>query len=98
MQVQVSQDVPGEGNLDVVLINRESQIQQLQLTIVPIQQVAPGSTILPSPSHVLSQTVESRTFLTVALGVLAIGLSDVILEGLDPVDLVGLLQRTREHR
>lgn len=82
----------------MILIDRESQIQQLQLAIIPIQQVAPGSTILPSTSHILSQAVESRTFLAVALRVLAISLADVILEGLDPVDLVGLLQRTREHR
>lgn len=92
------QDVPGERNLDVVLIDRESQIQQLQLTVIPIQQVASGSTVLPSTSHILPQAIESCTFLAVALRVLAIRLSDVILEGLNPVDLVSLLQRTREHR
>lgn len=82
----------------MILINREAQIQQLQLAVVAVKQIATGSAILTGASHVLPETVEGGTFLTVGLRVLAIGLPDVILEGLDPIDLVGLLQRAREHR
>lgn len=82
----------------MILINREPEIQQLQLAIVAIQQIATGSAILTGASHVLPEAVEGGTFLAVILRVLAIGLPDVILEGLDPIDFVGLLQRAREHR
>lgn len=82
----------------MVLIDGKSEVQQLQLTIIPVQQIATGSAVLPCASHILAKPVESHTFLTVSFRVLAICLSDVILEGLDPIDLVGLLQRTRKHR
>lgn len=82
----------------MILINWEPEIQQLQLAIVAVQQIATGSAILTGASHVLPEAVEGGTFLTVILRVLAIGLPDVILEGLDPIDFVGLLQRAREHR
>lgn len=98
MQVQITRAIPCERDLDVVLIHREPQIQQLQLAIVTVQQIATGSAVLASSSHILAEAVEGRTFLTVSLGVFPIGLSDVILEGLDPIDLVGLLERAREHR
>lgn len=77
----------------MVLIDGEPEVQKLQLAIVSVQQIAPGGTILPCTSHVLAKPVESRAFLAVPFGILAIGLSDVILEGLDPIDFVGLLQR-----
>ena len=92
------QGIPCKGDLDVILVNRESEVQQLQLSVVTIQQVTTGSAILPSASHVLPKAVEGRAFLTVALGILAICLPDVLLEGLDPIDFVCLLQRAREHR
>ena len=82
----------------MVLIDREAEIQELQLSVVSIQEVASSGTILPCTSHILSQAIQCCTFLTVALRVLAIGLPNVILEGLDPINLIGLLQRTREHR
>jgi len=82
----------------VILIDREPQIQQLQLAIVAVKQIATGGAILTGASHVLPEAVEGSTFLAVGLRVLAIGLPDVILEGLDPIDLIGLLQWAREHR
>lgn len=84
-------DVPRKRNSDVVLIDGESEVKELQLAVVSIQQVATGSTVLPCTSHVLAQPVESDAFLVVSFGIFTIGLPDVILKGLDPVDLVGLL-------
>lgn len=81
----------------MVLIDGEAEVQQLQLAVVTIEQVTSSSTILASASHILSKPVECCTFLAITLGVLAISLPDVILEGLDPIDLVGLLQRAGKH-
>lgn len=90
--------LPCEGDLDVVVIDGEPEVQQLQLTVVSIQQITTDSAVFAYAPHVLAKPVESRAFLTVLFGVLTMALSNVILEGLDPINLVGLLQRTREHR
>lgn len=82
----------------MVLINREPQVQQLQLAVIAIKQIATGSAILSGTSHILPKAVEGGTFLTVGFRVLAVSLPNVILEGLNPINLVGLLQRTRQHR
>ena len=77
----------------MVLIDGESQIQQFELAIISVQQIAACSAIFARTSHVLPQAVEGGTFLSISFGVFAIGLPNVILEGLDPIDFVGLLQR-----
>lgn len=82
----------------MVVVDREPEVQQLQLTVVSIQQITTDSAVFPYTPHILTKPVESRAFLTVLFGVFAMTLSNVILERLDPINLVGLLQRTREHR
>lgn len=81
----------------MVLIHGKPQVQKLQLAIIAIQQVAPRRAVLASPSHILSQSVEGGAFLVISLGILAIALFDVVLEGLDPVDFVCLLEGAGEH-
>ena len=84
---------PGEGDLDVVLVDGEPEVQQLQLAVVAVQQVSAGGAVLASASHVLAQAVEGRALVGIALWIVAVRGSYVALERLHPVDLVGLLQR-----
>ena len=81
----------------MVLIDGKSQVQELQLAVVAVEQVSAGGAVLARAPHVLSQAVQGGALLGVALRVVAVRLSDVGLERLDPVDLVGLLQRTAYH-
>jgi hypothetical protein len=81
----------------VVLVDGEAQVQQLQLAVVSVQQVSPRSAVLARAPHVLAQPVQRRALLGVALRVVAVRGADVALERLDPVDLVGLLQRHGDH-
>lgn len=54
---QISINIPGERYLDMVLIHRESKIQELELAIISVEKVPPSGAVLPSASHVLSKTV-----------------------------------------
>lgn len=90
-------DVPSEGDLDVVLVDGEPEVEELQLAIVAIQQVPPRGAVLARAPHVLTQAVQGGTLVGVALRVVAVRLADVGLERLYPVDLVGLLQGHRDH-
>ena len=89
---------PGKRDLDVILIDGKPQVQQLQLTVVSIQQIPAGGAVLAGTPHVLTESVQGGTFLGIPLRIVAVGLTDVGLEGMDPVDLVGLLQRAADHR
>jgi hypothetical protein len=90
--------VPGKGDLDVLLVNGEAQVQQLELAVVAVQQVPARGAVLSGAPHVLAQAVEGGALLGIALGVVAIGIPDVGLERCYPVYLVGGLERHREHR
>lgn len=48
---------PCEGDLDVLLIDRKAQVEQLQLSIISVEQVPSGSAVLACTSHVLPETV-----------------------------------------
>ena len=56
-------NVPSEGYLDVVLVNGKAQVQQLQLAIVSVEEVATRGTVGTSASHVLAQPVEGVALL-----------------------------------
>lgn len=81
----------------MILIDGKPQVQEFQLSVIAIEQIATRRTVFPGASHILTQPVEGCAFLTVSLGVFTVTLADVVLEGSDPVDLIGLLQRTRDH-
>jgi hypothetical protein len=89
--------IPGKLDLDVVLVDGKAQIQQLQLAVVSVQQVPARSAVLARAAHVLAQAVEGRALVGIALRIVAVRGADVALERLDPVDLVGLLQRHAEE-
>lgn len=81
----------------MLLVNREPQVEQLQLAIVTIEHVPPCGTLLPSTTYILPQTVESNTLLGIALRIIAIGILNIALERRHPVNLVGGLERHRDH-
>jgi hypothetical protein len=82
----------------VVLVHRKPEVQQLQLSVVPVEQISSGRAVLARTPHVLPQPVQRRTLLRVPFGIIAVGLADMRLERSDPIDLVGLLQRAGDHR
>lgn len=88
---------PCKANLDVLLVHREAQVEQLQLSIVSVEKVPPGGAVLARTSHVLPEAVEGGAFLGVPLWIVAIGVLDVVFEGMYPVDLVGGLERHGDH-
>lgn len=89
--------VPSKRYLDVLLVDGEAQVQELELAVVAVEHIAARGAALAGAAHVLPQAVESRTLLGVALGVIAIRVADVGLEGVDPVDFVGGLEWHRDH-
>lgn len=86
--------LPCERDLDMVLINGKPEIQQFQLAIISIQQVASSSAILACASHILAQPVEGCALFAISLGIITVDRPDVVLERANPIDLVRLLQRT----
>lgn len=90
-------DVPGEGDLDVLLINREAQVEQFQLAIVSVEKVPSGSAVLACTSHVLPEAVQGGALLGIPFWIVAIGVPDVVLERVYPVDLVGGLEWHGDH-
>lgn len=42
----------------MILVNRESQIQEFELPIVSVQQIPSGCAVCTRAPHVLSQSVE----------------------------------------
>ncbi len=81
----------------MLLVDREPQVQQLELAIVPVQEISPCGAVLPSPPHVLPEAVEGGALFSIPLRVVAVRVLDVGLERGDPVNLVGGLERHREH-
>jgi len=92
-----ARNVPCEADLDVVLVDGESQVEQFQLSVVSVQQIPTSRAILARASHVLAQPVQGRAFLGIALWVVAICGAYVALQRGYPVDLAGLLQRHGNH-
>jgi len=82
---QMSMNIPGERYLDVVLIHRESEVQELKLAVISVEKVPPSGAVLPSASHILSKSVQGRALLRVPFRIIAICLSDIGFEGLYPV-------------
>jgi predicted lipid carrier protein YhbT len=76
----------------MVLVHRESQVQQFQLSVISVKQIPSSSTILACPAHVLPQPVQRCALLCILLWIISICLSDILLQRLDPVYLVGLLE------
>lgn len=91
-------DKPCEGNLDVLLIDGEAQVEEFELAVVSVEHVTTSGAVLTGTSYVLSEAVENGAFLGIAFGVVSVGVSDVALQRRDPVDLVGGLKRHRDHR
>lgn len=81
----------------MLLVDGEAKIQELELAIVSIQQVSASGALFPSTPHILAQAVECCAFFGIPLGIVSKGISDVSLQRGDPVDLVGGLQRHRDH-
>lgn len=81
----------------MLLIDRKAQIEQLQLAIVSVKKVPSGCAVLACTSHVLPEAVQGGAFLCVSLWIIAIGIANVVFEGMYPVDLVGGLERHGDH-
>ena len=77
----------------MLLVDREAQVQQLELAVVPVQEIPACGAVLPSSAHVLPQAVEGGALFGISLGVVAVRVLDVRLQWRDPVDLVGGLER-----
>ena len=91
-------NTPGKRDRDVALVDGKAQIQQLQLTVITIEQISSSSAVLAGSSHVLAQAVEGGAFVGISLGLVAVRGADVLLERCYPINLVGRLERTRQHR
>lgn len=81
----------------MLLVDREAQVEQLQLAIVPVEKVASGSAVLACTPHVLPEAIQGGALLSIPLWVVAIGVLNVMLERMYPVDLVGGLERHGNH-
>ena len=81
----------------MLLVHGEPQVQQLQLAVVAVEEISAGGTVLARSPHVLPQTAEGCALLGISLRVVAVRVLDVVLERPDPVDLVGGLERHRDH-
>lgn len=81
----------------MLLVNGKAQVEQLELAIVSVEEVPSSGAVLAGTSHVLPEAVQSGAFLGVSLRVVAICILYVVFEGMHPVDLVGGLERHRDH-
>ena len=77
---------PRKANSHAPLLDREPQIQQLELPIIAIEKVSSSGGVLAGAAHVLAQPVQRRTFFAVFFGV-AVGFRDIAFERRYPVDL-----------
>lgn len=82
----------------MLFVDGESQVEQLELSVVTIEEIPAGSAVLSGPAHVLAEAVEGRALFGISLWVVAISIADVGFEGGDPVNLVCGLERHRYHR
>lgn len=63
----------------MIFVDWKSKVQQLQLPIVPVQKISTSSAILTGPSHILPQSIEGSTLLSISLWIIAIRLPNVVL-------------------
>lgn len=89
--------IPCERYLDVLLVDGKAQVEQLQLAIIPVQQIPPGGAVFASAPHVLSQPIEGSAFFGIPFGIVSICVADISLERRDPVNLVCSLERHGQH-
>lgn len=50
-------NAPCKRDLDVLLVDGEAQVEQFKLAVVSVEQIPPGSAVLPGTSHVLPEAV-----------------------------------------
>ena len=81
----------------MILVHGESQVQQLELSIISIQKISSRSTVCACAPHVLAQAIEGCAFFRISFWVISIGCPYILLQRVYPVDLVGLLERARDH-
>jgi hypothetical protein len=81
----------------MILIDGESEIQELQLAVVPVQQIPARRAIFSRAPHVLAQAIQHGAFIGIAFGVIAVAVADVVLERGYPVNLVCLLEGAGQH-
>lgn len=81
----------------MLLIDGEPEVEQFELSIVPIEEVSARGAVLSRTSHVLPEAVQGGAFLGIPFGVIAISVLYIMFEGVYPVDLVGGLERRRYH-
>lgn len=93
----VGASAPGEGDLDVLFVDREAQVEQLKLAVVSVEEIPPGSAILACTSHVLAEAIQRGALLGISLWVVAVGVLYVVFQGVYPIDLVGSLERHGDH-
>ena len=82
----------------MLLVDGEPQIEELKLAIVSIEHIPARGALLASTTHILAEAVEGGALLGIALGVIAVGITNIGLQGRHPVDLVGGLEGHRDHR
>lgn len=88
---------PGEGDLDVLLVDGEAQVEQLKLAVVSVEEIPSSSAVLSCASHVLAEAIQRGALLGISLRVVAVGVLYVVFQGVYPIDLVGSLERHRDH-
>lgn len=88
---------PCERDLDVLLIDGKPEVEQFKLSIVSVKEISASGAVLSCTSHVLPEAIQGGAFLGIPFGVIAIGVLDVMLEWMYPVDLVGGLEWHRYH-
>lgn len=81
----------------MLLVDGEAQVEQLELTVVSIEEVPASSAVLACTPHILPEAVQGGTLLGVPLRVIAIGVLYVLFQRVYPVDFVGGLERHRNH-
>lgn len=81
----------------MLLIDGEAQVEQLELAIVSVEEVPASGAVLAGTPHVLPEAIQSGALLRISLRVVAICVLYVVFEGMYPVNLVGGLERHRDH-
>lgn len=90
-------NAPCKRDLDVLFVDGEAQVEQFKLAIVSVEQIPPSGAVFPGTPHVLPEAVQGGAFLSISLGIVAIGVLYVVFQRMYPVDLVGGLERHRYH-
>lgn len=76
--------LPGEQDLDMLLVDGKSQVKKLKLAKVSVQQVA-SCRVFACPTRVLAETIQGVRLLIVLLRVVLVDGGDVLLQWKYPV-------------